>query len=244
MSELESKSGSARPARAATPLAWMVGGLAVAALAIFVWSRQSASTPQRSASESEPAAAPRPAQLEKPRPAATAAAPAAAANSAAARPRPAVTGNIAPLAPLDLFAGDVPEVLKMTHQVTAGGGQLALGRMKELYQLGKDHPGDARPHLVMAEDAMNRGWEAFAVDHYTRAQREDPRARQDPRMLKDLVAIASGKREPAKAASALVSIYGAAAVPAVEEALAEAGDKGDLTRVEQLANLSRELAQH
>lgn len=129
----------------------------------------------------------------------------------------------------------------MTHEVTAGGGQLALGRMKELYQLGKDHPGDARPHLVMAEDAMNRGWEAFAVEHYTRAQREDSRARQDPRMLKDLVAIAGGKREPAKATGALVSIYGAAAIPAVEEALAEAGDKGDLGRVQQLADLSQAL---
>jgi hypothetical protein len=239
MSELESKSGSARPARSANPLAWIVGGLAAAALAMFVWSRQSASTPPRPASKPGPSAAPRPVQLEKPRTAAT-----AALTSAAARPRPAVTGDVAPLAPLDLFSGDVPEVLRMTHQVTAEGGQLALGRMKELYQLGKDHPGDARPHLVMAEDAMNRGWEAFAVDHYTRAQREDRRARQDPRMLKDLVAIAGGKREPAKATAALTSIYGAAAVPAVEEALAEAGDKGDLTRVEQLANLSRELAAH
>ena len=239
MSELESKSG-ARPRRSATPTAWTVGALGAAALAMFVWSRQGGSTPPRAATraEPEPSVEARPVQQAErgttPKP--------AAAMSAAARPRPAAVATVAPLAPLDLFAGDVPEVLKMTHQVTAGGGQLALGRMKELYQLGKDHPGDARPHLVMGEDAMNRGWEAFAVDHYTRAQREDPRARQDPRMLKDLVAIAGGKREPAKATSALVSIYGASAVPAVEEALAEAGDKGDVARVEQLASLSRELA--
>jgi hypothetical protein len=61
-------------------------------------------------------------------------------------------------------------------------------------------------------------------------------------MLKDLVLIAGGKREPAKGSAALVSIYGAAAIPAVEEALAEAGEKGDERRVQQLANLSQELA--
>jgi hypothetical protein len=114
--------------------------------------------------------------------------------------------------------------------------------MKELYQLGKDRPGDARPHLVMAEDAVNRGWDDFAVSHYVRAQKEDPRARQDPKMLKDLVALASAKRSSAKAVDALASIYGPAAVPAVEEAIAAAGDKADPAVLERLEALSRRLA--
>jgi hypothetical protein len=240
MSDHESKPAKDSPHRSGTAVVWIVAVLVAAALALFVvQSRRGERVAQRALApassvplEDVPPSGTTPAPITK---VVTSAAP------APARPNPAST-KMVPLSPLDLFAGDVPEVLRMTHQVTAGGGQLALGRMKELYQLGKDHPGDARPHLVMGADAMNRGWEAFAVDHYTRAQREDPRARQDPRMLKDLVAIAGGKREPSKAAAALTSIYGAAAIPAVEEALAEAGEKGDLGRVQQLADLSRQLA--
>jgi hypothetical protein len=236
MSDHESKSESARPRRSANPVAWLAAALVAAAFVAFVvWPRPDAREARPSETKAEPAppAEPAPVQFEKTT---------AAAAPAPARPRASAAPTIAALAPLDLFAGDVPEALRMTHQVTAAGGQLALERIKELYQLGKDHPGDARPHLVMGQDAMNRGWEAFAVDHYTRAQKEDPRARQDSRMLKDLVLIAGGKREPAKGSAALVSIYGAAAIPAVEEALAEAGEKGDERRVQQLANLSQELA--
>ena len=241
MSDRESKPAKDRPPPSGTAVVWIVAMLVAASIVVFVvLSRRGERVAQQplapasssAALEDVPSAGTAPAQIAK---VGTSAAP------APARPNQAST-KMVPLSPLDLFTGDVPEVLKMTHQVTAGGGQLALGRMKELYQLGKDHPGDARPHLVMAEDAMNRGWEAFAIDHYTRAQREDPRARQDPRMLKDLIAIAGGKREPSKASAALTSIYGAAAIPAVEEALAEAGEKGDLARVQQLADLSRQLA--
>jgi len=148
---------------------------------------------------------------------------------------------VSPLPSKDFFATDAPEPLRKMHDVTGSGGLLAMERMKELYQMGKDHPGDARPHLLMAEDAMNRGWEAFAVSHYERAQKEDPLAKEDPRMLKDLVEVAGGKHEAAKAAAALSSIYGAQAVAAVEQASAAAGDKGDADRVEKLEALSRSL---
>ncbi|HVW23907.1 MAG TPA: hypothetical protein VHC69_00960 [Polyangiaceae bacterium] len=156
--------------------------------------------------------------------------------------RAAAPASAAPLPATDFFGSDAPADLRKMHEVTSSGGQLALPRMKELYQLGKDHPGDPRPHLLMAEDAVNRGWDAFAVSHYERAVREDPRARQDARMLKDLVAIASGKSESQKAAKAITDIYGAAAVPAIEDALAAAGDKGDTDGVEKLSALSRALS--
>jgi hypothetical protein len=149
----------------------------------------------------------------------------------------------APLAVVDFFTAEVPEELRKMHEVTSSGGLLALPRMKELYQLGKDHPGDPRPHLLMGQDAVNRGWDAFAIGHYQHAVREDPRARQDPRMLKDLVDIAGGKSEPAKAAKAITDIYGAAAVPAIEDAIAAAGDKSEADRVDRLLSLSRVLGE-
>lgn len=156
--------------------------------------------------------------------------------------RAAAPASAAPLPTTDFFGSDAPADLRKMHEVTSSGGMLALPRMKELYQLGKDHPGDARPHLLMAEDAVNRGWNGFAVSHYERAVREDPRAREDARMLKDLVSIASGKSESQKAATAITDIYGAAAVPAIEDALAAAGDKGDTNGVEKLSALSRALS--
>jgi hypothetical protein len=213
---------------AAVALVLLAGGALVA-----LWPTK---TPHVESAEPE---ASLPVLRDLPLPANTAAAaPAGVAASPLAR---AAAPGSTPLPSKDFFSSDAPEALRKIHEVTVSGGLLAMDRMKELYQLGKDHPGDARPHLLMGQDAMNRGWQAFAVSHYERAVKEDPHAREDPRMLKDLVDIAGGKREAVKGASALSSIYGAAAVPAIEDALAAAGDKGDTERVEKLEALSQSL---
>jgi hypothetical protein len=148
----------------------------------------------------------------------------------------------APLAPLDLFGPDAPELLGMGLKVVERGGILSSARLKEIFQYGREHPGDARAFILMGADSMNRGWLGFAVDHYTRAQKEDPRARQDPRMLRDLVQVAGDEHYGARGAAALGSIYGPTAVTAVEDAIVEAGGKGDMARVARLTELSRALS--
>jgi hypothetical protein len=240
MSERDGGSGRTSADGSGRVLIWGAAALVFAAgLALFALLPKSA--PPRTANEtsskapapdreSAPVVSPQPSVIALPARAPTA----RAAPAASAKP---------PLEPVDFFAPDAPEALRKMHDVTSSGGILAMPRMKELYQLGKDQPGDARPHLLMAEDAVNRGWDAFAVSHYERAFREDPRARQDPRMLKDLVAIAGGKSDAAKAVKALTDIYGAAAVPAIEDAIAAAGDKGETDRVGRLSALSQSLAE-
>src|SRR6185369_8040202 len=88
-------------------------------------------------------------------------------------PAPAPTPSASASPPVDLLAGPLPGVLEVGKTVTARGAPLAAGRLKELYEYGKTHAGDARPHLLMGTDSMNRGWYGFAADHYVRAVKED-----------------------------------------------------------------------
>lgn len=143
---------------------------------------------------------------------------------------------------IDLFAGDAPELISRAREVTNREVPLSGARLKELYQFGKDHPGDARPHLLMGADSMNRQWYGFAVDHYVRAQKEDPRARQDSRMLQDLAHIAGDEHYASRAGDALRDIYGPSGITAVEDAIAEAGAKGDMARVERLTACASSLS--
>ena len=238
MSERDSGSGKTSTSGSGRALIWVAAALVFAAgLTLFALLPTSPPRTASATNVSEPAP-------ERESAAVPTTPPSAVAVPARAPSAPVVTAPAekAPLKPVDFFGADAPEALRKMHEITSSGGVLALPRMKELYQLGKDQPGDPRPHLLMAEDAVNRGWDAFAVSHYERAVHEEPRARQDPRMLKDLVAIASGKSEAAKAVKAITEIYGAAAVPAIEDAIAAAGDKGEADRVERLSALSQALA--
>lgn len=158
-------------------------------------------------------------------------------------PRPSSPASAPSALPtIDLFTTDAPELISRAREVTNSRAPLNGDRLKELYQFGKDHPGDARPHLLMGADSMNRQWYGFAVDHYVRAQKEDPRARQDSRMLEDLAHIAGDATYASKAGDALRNIYGPSGMGAVEDAIAEAGAKGDMARVERLTACASTLS--
>lgn len=159
-----------------------------------------------------------------------------------AAPPPAPRPASSALPVVDLFEGETLELLRMGREVTNRGAPLNSARLKEIYQFGKDHPGDARPHLLMGADAMNRNWYGFAVDHYVRAQKEDPRARQDPRMLRDLVKLAGSEHFATQSGTAIRDVYGPDGLAAVEDAIAEAGSSEDMGRVERLSALARSLS--
>ena len=146
-----------------------------------------------------------------------------------------------PLPPVDLFATPGPEIIDVPHSIVARGGVVNLNKMKEVYEYGKEHPGDARPHLVMAGDAMNRGWYEQAIDHYVRAAKEDPRARQDEHMLGDLIKAAGREHGSAAAGDALAQIYGPAAVEGVRAAVDQATAEGDDGRMTRLSDLLMRL---
>jgi hypothetical protein len=142
-----------------------------------------------------------------------------------------------PLPPVDLFATPGPEIIDVPHGIVARGGTVNMMKLKEVYQYAKDHPGDARPHLVMAGDATNRGWYDQAIGHYVRAAKEDPRARQDEHMLRDLIKAAGREHSSVAAGDALAQIYGRAAVDGVRAAVDQAtadDDDGRMTRLSDL----------
>lgn len=142
-----------------------------------------------------------------------------------------------PLPPLDLFASPGPEIIDVPHRIVAGGGTVNLMKLKEVYQFAKDHPGDARPHLIMAEDAINRGWYEQGIDHYVRAAKEDSRARQDEHMLRDLIKAAGREPSAIAAGDAIAGIYGRAALEGVRAAVDQATAEDDDGRMTRLSDL-------
>jgi hypothetical protein len=138
---------------------------------------------------------------------------------------------------VDLFAGPAPELIEKALMIAEDGRPLHAKRVKELYQYGKDHPGDARPHILLALDSKNRGWHAFTASHYLQAVRENPDARRDPRILPDLLQIAGRRHDSDRAQEAVLEIYGAGALPAVRSSIEEALSVGDEHRAERLGEL-------
>jgi hypothetical protein len=151
-------------------------------------------------------------------------------------PRPPVASE-QPLPPLDLFATPGPEIIDIPHGIVARGGLVNSHKLMEVYRYAKEHPGDARPHLVMAGDAINRGWYEQAIGHYVRAAKEDPRARQDERMLRDLIKAAGREHGSAAAGDALAQLYGRAALDGVRAAVDQASAADDDARLTRLSEL-------
>jgi hypothetical protein len=144
---------------------------------------------------------------------------------------------------VDLFSGPAPELISRGHEIVDSGGRLHSKRVKELYELGKQSPGDARPHVILALDSMNRGWYGFAVGHYQRAVEENPEAAKDPRVMRDLLNMAGRRHHAEKAQAAVASIYGPTALPAVRAAIEEAMAEGDAKRAGYLEELAQSLGE-
>jgi hypothetical protein len=138
---------------------------------------------------------------------------------------------------VDLFAGPAPEIIERGHQFADSGRSLHSKRVKQLYDFSKEHPGDARPQIILALDSMNRGWYGFAAGHYKKAFEEDPRAAKDPRVMRDLLKIAGRRHDSDRAREALSVIYGRDAVVPAQRAMAEATERGDDAVAERLAEL-------
>ncbi|MEM9070696.1 MAG: serine/threonine-protein kinase [Myxococcota bacterium] len=96
------------------------------------------------------------------------------------------------------------------------------------------HPDDVRPSLFLAHDLVNRGAWAPAIERYKVALARDPRAKEDPRMLPDLLRAVQLERHAADATDAVVEIFGVDARPAAEEALARTENRPRRQRLRAL----------
>ena len=100
------------------------------------------------------------------------------------------------------------------------GRPLSAAAERRLRRYVREHRSDPRSHLVLAEHFLARGFETAAVQRYSLAQRVDEDAKHDPRMLANLVHLASRPTTSAQAAALLRDIYGEAGLAAVDARLA------------------------
>jgi hypothetical protein len=178
--------------------------------------------------------------LPGPAPSATAKAPAPAQAAAKPAPEPAAQ----PIAPdSDLFAGTMPDFMADLHAKVLDKKWLGAPEQRQLYEFGKQNPKDARPQLMLAWDSMNREWDGIAVRMYRIAYRADRRAKDDPTMLRDLLAVASrfDRTEFREASEIIKEAYGSEALPRIEEEIAHYTASGEVARAARLSRLRDSL---
>ena len=148
--------------------------------------------------------------------------------------------------PSDLFAEPLPEDLDKIHKRVSNNQWLNARDQKTLYDYGKEHKDDARPQLMLAWDARNREWDGIAARMYRIAFTADPRAKDDPSMLPDLISIASrfDNVEYTESASLIKDAYGAEALPEIEDEITLAQRRGEERRVARLNHLRDQLRAH
>jgi hypothetical protein len=148
--------------------------------------------------------------------------------------------------PTDLFADPLPEDLERVHKRVINNQWLSARDQKTLYEYGKEHKDDARPQLMLAWDARNREWDGIAARMYRIAFTADPRAKDDPSMLPDLISIASRFEnvEYTESATLIKDAYGAEALPEIEDEITLAERRGEQRRVARLNHLRDEIRSH
>ncbi len=124
----------------------------------------------------------------------------------------------------------------------ASGRPLSARGERALRSYVRGHRSDPRPHLLLAQHYLERGVDRGAFERYALAERVDPSARMDPRMLPDLVRLAARGSMSAEAGDLLARLYGAEAIAEVERALAGEGvDRSARERLEALRTRLRSL---
>src|SRR4029079_16111668 len=95
-------------------------------------------------------------------------------------------------------------------------------------------PADPRPGLLIAHAYAQLDWRSDSVERYQRAYRADPSCRGGPQMLDDLLKAAAHRVAGRNAAVRVPDIYGAEALPALDKAIARAGDRDENDRLDHL----------
>ncbi|MFI5308776.1 MAG: hypothetical protein ACHQ53_15570 [Polyangiales bacterium] len=146
----------------------------------------------------------------------------------------------------DLFAGPMPDFMVDCHRRVLDKELLDVEDEKKLYAYGQAHKDDARPQLLLAWESMNREWYGIASRMYGIAYRADPRAKDDPTMLRDLLLVASmyDKTEFDETKAIIADAYGATALPRLDQALFELRSQGDGVGAARLQRLREALSAH
>ena len=148
--------------------------------------------------------------------------------------KPASTGATGQRA-RDPWQEAVPEALKPIRDGLERGAHLNEGALGPAYAFARQNPGDPRPWLLIGHAYAQLGWMSDSVERYQRAYRADPTGRGDPQMLEDLLKAVTHRVAGRAAARAVRDIYGAEALPALEQAITRgAGDRDGNDRLDHL----------
>lgn len=153
-------------------------------------------------------------------------------------PTPAVPK---PLRVTDFFAEPPPEPLASAYGRLKAGVRMAATDVKALMAYDEEHPGDPRVQLLFAYDSMALEWKRAAIGHYLEAFRIEPQAREDVRMLPDLIRLATDAQEGVLACDAIEEIFGVDALPGVEDAIGDADEAGRTEEAQRLSVLRDRL---
>jgi len=227
---------------------WLWLGLMLAvALALAIWLMPRSTTGTAESSGAPQAEAPAIAAAPPETPSAEKPAPQAQAEA-----KPAAAAPDQPQAPAkkdsDLFAGPLPDFMVDLHAKVLDKKWLSASQQKQLYEFGKQHRDDARPQVLLAWDARNREWDGISSDMYRIAYRADKRVKDDPRMLADLLYVVGAHQhetvEFKDTAELINDVFGAEALPRIEDELAGAQKRGEQAKTDRLNRLRDLIRSH
>jgi hypothetical protein len=112
------------------------------------------------------------------------------------------------------------------------GRALEKRELSQVHRFNGKNPTDPRGHLVLARSHMRRRWARDAASEFAIAYKIDPACRGDPHMLRDLIAIT--QLGASEAANLVALAYGKEALPAIDESLAAAANRGFAARVARM----------
>jgi serine/threonine-protein kinase len=139
----------------------------------------------------------------------------------------------------DPWREPVPRPLRPIRDRIKRGGHLSQRALVPAYEFARKNPDDPRPWLLLGAAYANVDWFRDSVERYVRAYQVDSTCRGDPHMLADLLKAAAHPIAGRSAARAIRDIYGAEAIPALEQALENRRDDRDAT--ERLTRLRESL---
>jgi serine/threonine protein kinase len=125
------------------------------------------------------------------------------------------------------------------HRINRGV-RMSQRALVPAYEFAHQNPRDPRPWLLLGRAYAQLDWLSDSVERYLRAYRIDSTCRGDPQMLADLLKAAAHPVAGPSAARAIRDIYGAEAIPAVEQELKRRGD--DSEAAARLARLRESLS--
>jgi hypothetical protein len=139
----------------------------------------------------------------------------------------------------DPFVGDAPHIITEALAEQASGKLLDIDLQRALFDYAHSHLDDARPWLLLARDSMARAWGGWAERQYASALEADPRVVSADGVLSDLMIVATDYQgsDQTEATQLIVEHWGDTAIPAIEQALADAELRDDEVRASHLQAL-------